>query len=82
MLARTGPGAADFVAYNQKCTHLSCAVQPDVASGKFLCPCHHGVFDMATGKPLAGPPRRPLPRIALHFRSGTIYAAGVEERTV
>ena len=36
----------------------------------------------ATGRPIAGPPRRPLPRIVLEVRGGDIYATGVEERTV
>jgi Rieske Fe-S protein len=75
-------GENDLVAYGQKCTHLSCAVIPKVELGQLLCPCHEGCFDMATGRPLSGPPRRPLPRIILEIRNGTIYATGVEERTV
>lgn len=75
-------GEAEFLAYSNKCSHLSCAVTPDVKSGRLVCPCHHGYFDLATGRPLAGPPRRPLPRILLEVRDGTIYATGVEERTV
>jgi len=46
-----------------------------------VCPCHHGYFDAQTGQPLAGPPRRPLPRITLALRDGVIYAKGVELRT-
>jgi Rieske Fe-S protein len=75
-------GENDFVAYGQKCTHLSCAVTPSIEEGRFLCPCHEGCFDMATGRPLSGPPRRPLPLIKLSVRNGTVYATGVEERTV
>ncbi len=70
---------ASFVAYGQKCTHLSCAVVPDVARGRLDCPCHKGVFDLATGRPTAGPPRRPLPRVTLETRDGVVYATGVEE---
>ncbi len=80
ILVRTGEDR--FLAYSQKCTHLACAVQPDVSTGQFVCPCHHGYFDMATGRPLAGPPQRPLPRIALEIRDGAIYATGVELRTI
>jgi Rieske Fe-S protein len=47
--------------------------------GQFHCPCHRGFFDMHTGQPLAGPPRRPLPRIVLKVQDGVIYAAGFEE---
>lgn len=75
-------GEDEFLAYSNKCSHLSCAVTPDVKAGRLVCPCHHGYFDLATGRPLAGPPRRPLPRIVLELKDGTIYATGVEERTV
>jgi Rieske Fe-S protein len=70
-----------FVAYSQKCTHLSCAVVPQPDKGRFHCPCHEGAFDLATGAPIAGPPRRPLPKINLEIRGGTIYASNVELRT-
>jgi len=79
VLVRTGEQS--FVAYSQKCTHLSCAVLPRVAEGIIRCPCHEGLFDLASGRPVAGPPRRPLSRVLLEFRAGQIYAAGVEERT-
>jgi len=73
---------SDFVAFNQKCTHLSCAVIPRPAEGCFYCPCHEGRFDLRTGSPIAGPPRRPLTRIVLDLRGRDIYAVGVEERTI
>ena len=76
------PEAGTLVAYNQKCSHLSCAVVPQPAQGEIHCPCHKGVFDLATGRPLAGPPRRPLARITLELRGDDIYATGVEERTL
>jgi Rieske Fe-S protein len=69
-----------WLAYNQKCTHLSCAVVPDLARGRFHCPCHEGAFELATGVPVAGPPRRPLQRITLEIRNGDLYATGVEVR--
>jgi Rieske Fe-S protein len=74
-------GASEFVAFNQKCTHLSCAVVPRPGEGSFLCPCHEGRFDLRSGAPTAGPPRRPLTRVVLELRGGYIYAVGVEERT-
>jgi Rieske Fe-S protein len=73
--------ASQFVAFNQKCTHLSCAVIPRAAENSFFCPCHEGRFDLRTGQPTAGPPRRPLTRILLEMRGRDIYAVGVEERT-
>jgi Rieske Fe-S protein len=74
-------GATEFVAFGQKCTHLSCAVIPQPAEGSFYCPCHEGRFDLRTGVPTAGPPRRPLTRVLLEMRGRDIYAVGVEERT-
>ena len=72
-----------FVAYDQRCTHLSCGVIPDPHEpDKLFCPCHHGYFDCATGRPIAGPPRRPLPLIELEVRGNDIYAVAVKERTV
>lgn len=70
------------IAYGQKCTHLACAVVPELEQGKLHCPCHVGYFEASSGRPIAGPPRRPLPKIHLEVRRGTIYAKGVEERTV
>lgn len=72
--------AADrFVAYGQKCTHLSCPVIPNPENNCLQCPCHDGVFDLETGRPLAGPPRRPLPRLQLEVRGGRVFAVGVED---
>ena len=79
LLVRLTPG--EFVAFSQKCTHLSCAVIPRPAERVFFCPCHEGRFDLRTGAPVAGPPRRPLPRIVLDVRGREIYAIGVEDRT-
>jgi Rieske Fe-S protein len=73
---------SEFVAFNQKCTHLSCAVVPRPSEGSLYCPCHEGRFDLRTGAPTAGPPRRPLTRILLAVKGRDIYAVGVEERTI
>jgi Rieske Fe-S protein len=72
---------SEFVAFSQKCTHLSCAVVPRPDEGSFYCPCHEGRFDLRSGAPIAGPPRRPLTRVVLEMRGRDIYAVGVEERT-
>ena len=70
------------LAYSQKCTHLSCAVVPALDEGVIRCPCHDGIFDLATGRNLAGPPPRPLPVIELEVQGDDIFALGVKERTV
>lgn len=65
-------------AFGQKCTHLGCAVTPEVEKNCLYCPCHKGCFALDSGRPLAGPPRRSLPRIILENRDGIVYAVAVE----
>jgi Rieske Fe-S protein len=76
------PDEKTLLAYSQKCTHLSCAVVPEMDQNRIACPCHHGYFSLEDGRPLAGPPRRPLPRVKLEVRGGRVYAGGMELRTV
>ena len=75
LLIRTHEG---WLAYSASCTHLACGVRPDVAAGRLHCPCHRGYFELETGVPIAGPPRRPLPRIQLEERFGKIHAVGIK----
>jgi nitrite reductase/ring-hydroxylating ferredoxin subunit len=75
------PDATTVVAYSQLCTHLSCAVVPRVEEGVLHCPCHEGYFDLHTGRNVAGPPPRPLPKILLEVVGEDVFAIGVEERT-
>jgi Rieske Fe-S protein len=42
------------------------------------CPCHKGSFSAVDGRPLAGPPARPLPRILLDSRDGDLVATGID----
>jgi Rieske Fe-S protein len=74
-----------FCAYDQRCTHLACAVVPRTEQGELrqlYCPCHQGFFDARTGRPVAGPPRRPLVRIEVETDAdGAVYAVGLERRT-
>jgi len=76
------PDERTLLAYSQKCTHLSCAVIPNHARNCLHCPCHEGNFDMASGRAISGPPRRPLPRVIVELRGEEIYATGVEVRAV
>ena len=80
ILIRPAPDV--LVAYSQQCTHLSCAVVPQPDRNRLFCPCHEGAFDLQSGRPVAGPPNRPLTRIALDVRGSDVYATGVELRTV
>ena len=71
--------AADrFVAYSQKCTHLSCAVYYAPAERRLECPCHEGYFSVNDGSVLQGPPPRPLPRVRLERHGADLMAVAVE----
>jgi nitrite reductase/ring-hydroxylating ferredoxin subunit len=72
----------ELLAYSQKCTHLSCAVVPKLDEGVLHCPCHEGIFDLATGRNIAGPPPRPLSVIELEVVGDEVFATGVRHRTV
>ncbi len=76
MLLRLPDGR--FVAYNQRCTHLSCAVYYQPERGRLYCPCHEGVFNPETGDPVAGPPPRRLEQVILRQEGDTLYALGLE----
>src|SRR5262245_46891916 len=71
-------GEDTLLAFSSQCTHLQCPVLPEIEKSRFRCPCHAGYFDLRTGQPTAGPPRRPLPRIALKVENSVIYATGFE----
>lgn len=72
ILVRTADDS--YVAYSQKCTHLSCAVYYDRERDRLECPCHKGFFSIADGSVLAGPPQRPLPRVELTRAGGQLVA--------
>jgi nitrite reductase/ring-hydroxylating ferredoxin subunit len=74
------PDEHTLLAYGSQCTHLQCPVLPEIESARLHCPCHAGFFEMASGRPIAGPPRRALPRITLQVQDGMIYASGLEEQ--
>jgi len=76
ILIRTGDSR--YVAYSQKCTHLSCAVYYSKAANRIECPCHEGYFSVEDGSVLQGPPPRPLPRVMLRRDGPNIVATGVE----
>jgi Rieske Fe-S protein len=62
-----------FVAYSQRCTHLSCPVIYEKDKERLRCPCHEGYFAAADGRVLAGPPHRPLPKINLSVEGNDIW---------
>ena len=66
-----------YVAYSQKCTHLSCAVIYSAGKKRLECPCHEGYFSIEDGHVLQGPPPRPLPKVELEIREGQVAAVGI-----
>jgi cytochrome b6-f complex iron-sulfur subunit len=72
--------SGEFKAYEQKCTHLSCAVFYKPGSGKIECPCHNGWFDAMTGEVLQGPPPRPLPKLEVQVKGNDIFVAAANEQ--
>src|SRR5262249_52643856 len=71
-------GSDSYVAYGQKCTHLSCAVYYEKEQNRLECPCHQGFFSIADGSVIQGPPQRALPRVKLAKKDGRLIATGVE----
>lgn len=72
------PAENEWYAYEQKCTHLSCAVFYSPKHGKIECPCHNGWFDARTGAVLQGPPPRPLPHLRVVLKGDEIHVAEPE----
>ena len=70
-----------FVAFDQRCTHLSCPVLFDAAKKQLVCPCHEGFFSAEDGRPLAGPPKRALPQLTVTTKNARILVAEREEHT-
>jgi Rieske Fe-S protein len=50
-----------YIAITSRCAHLGCPVRWVDAAERFICPCHGGVYDLL-GRPVGGPPVRPLDR--------------------
>jgi len=67
-----------YVAYSQKCTHLSCAVFYSRENDRLECPCHRGYFSVKDGSVLQGPPTRPLPRVVLERSGDQLIAIKME----
>ena len=67
-----------YVAYSQKCTHLSCAVFYSRQDNRIECPCHQGYFSVQDGSVLQGPPTRPLPHVVLRRDGDKLIAIGMK----
>lgn len=77
VLIRTSADA--YVAYSRICTHAGCPVFYQAGAGVLACPCHGGMFSIADGSVLQGPPPRPLPRIQIERRGAEVLATGITQ---
>ncbi len=57
-----------IIAISSRCAHLGCPVRWVDAAERFICPCHGGVYDLL-GRPVGGPPVRPLDRFYTRVNS-------------
>jgi len=71
-----------FVAFDQRCTHLSCPVLFDAARKQLACPCHEGFFSADDGRPLAGPPKRPLAQLSVTTENAQVLVNQREVQSV
>ena len=60
-----------YVAISTRCAHLGCPVRYFRDPGRFVCPCHGGIYDFQ-GKVDGGPPVRPLDRFYTVVRGGRV----------
>jgi menaquinol-cytochrome c reductase iron-sulfur subunit len=60
-----------YVAISTRCMHLGCPVRFVEAAGRFICPCHGGVYNFR-GEVDGGPPVRPLDRFYTRERNGEL----------
>jgi len=72
------PSEDKFVAFDQRCTHLSCPVFFDTALKQLACPCHEGFFSIDDGRPLAGPPKRALAQLTVTTQNARVWVTRSE----
>jgi Rieske Fe-S protein len=71
----TQPKEGAFVGFDSLCTHEGCPVDIFDTPGKMSCGCHGATYDLATGKVLKGPAKKPLPLKPIVIENGKIYKA-------
>ncbi len=72
----------EWRAFEQKCTHLSCAVRYREDIKKIECPCHKGYFDARTGVVLQGPPPRPLPQLKVVVKDDKVFVKAIADNNI
>lgn len=72
--------AGDLRAFSAVCTHLACTVQYREDFEHIWCACHNGHYDL-TGRNIAGPPPRPLPRYLVEIMNDDVWVVKDETQT-
>ncbi len=62
----------EVLAFSATCTHQGCTVS-SIEQGLIVFPCHLSRFDLATGAPVSGPARRPLPPVAVEVTGEEVF---------
>jgi len=60
-----------IVARSLLCTHFGCRLRWHPEESRYVCACHGGAFD-AEGRPVAGPPNRPLPLVSVQLEDDVV----------
>jgi cytochrome b6-f complex iron-sulfur subunit len=61
-----------YKVFSGVCTHLGCIIRWEEQNGRFLCPCHQGIFSK-TGEVTAGPPPRPLDEYQVKIEDNLVF---------
>lgn len=70
----------ELFAITQKCPHLGCKVPFCEASGRFECPCHGSVFNLA-GEWMSGPAPHGMDRYPIQIVDGRVVVNTSEVQT-
>jgi cytochrome b6-f complex iron-sulfur subunit len=65
---------SEWRAFSAICTHLNCTVQFNETNHQIWCACHNGFYDL-NGRPVAGPPPKPLEEFAVRVRGDEVVIA-------
>jgi cytochrome b6-f complex iron-sulfur subunit len=68
----TNAGGKALFALSQRCPHLGCRVPFCESSGRFECPCHGSIYDVA-GEYVSGPAPRGMDRYPMSLEGGTVF---------
>jgi Rieske Fe-S protein len=62
---------SEIVGRSLTCTHFGCRVHWSDEKAQYLCACHGGAFDVH-GRPVSGPPHRPLALVRVALDGGEV----------